>query len=94
MISKEIIGKQGERSMENIETKIKEVIEKIRPFLQNDGGDIEFVNFDNGIVNVKMHGACMDCINLDNTISEGIEMILIDEISEVIGVNVLPNEEN
>ena len=77
--------------MENIENKIKEVINKIRPFLQNDGGDIEFISFENGIVNVKMHGACMDCINLDSTISEGIEAILLDEVSGVIGVNVVPN---
>jgi Fe-S cluster biogenesis protein NfuA len=76
-------------NMENIEEKIKEVIEKIRPFLQNDGGDIEFVKFENGIVYVKMHGACMDCVNLDNTISDGIEMILIDEVSGVIGVEVV-----
>ena len=75
--------------MENIETKIKEVIEKIRPFLQNDGGDIEYVKFENGIVYVKMQGACMDCINLDSTISDGIEMILIDEVSGVIGVEVI-----
>lgn len=75
--------------MENIEEKIKEVIEKIRPFLQNDGGDIEFVKFENGIVYVKMHGACMDCINLDSTISDGIEMILTDEVSGVIGVEVV-----
>ena len=75
--------------MENIEEKIKEVIEKVRPFLQNDGGDIEFINFENGIVNIKMLGACMDCVNLDSTISDGIEMILIDEVSGVIGVNVV-----
>ena len=73
----------------NIEEKIIEVINKIRPFLQNDGGDIEFANFDNGIVYVKMQGACADCINLDTTISEGIEMILIDEVPEVIGVKVI-----
>ena len=78
--------------MENIEEKIVEVLNKIRPFLQNDGGDIEFVSFENGIVNVKMHGACMDCINLDSTISEGIEMILIDEVSGVIGVNVVTEQ--
>ena len=78
--------------MENIEEKIKEVIEKVRPFLQNDGGDIEFVKFENGIVYVKMHGACMDCINLDSTISDGIEMILMDEVSGVIGVEVVANE--
>lgn len=78
--------------MENIDNKIIEVIEKIRPFLQNDGGDIEFVKFENGIVYVKMHGACMDCINLDSTISDGIEMILMDEISGVIGVEVVKEE--
>lgn len=75
--------------MKKTEEKILEVIQKIRPFLQNDGGDIEFINFENGIVNIKMLGACMDCVNLDSTISDGIEMILTDEISEVIGVNVL-----
>ena len=80
--------------MENIEEQIKEVINKIRPFLQNDGGDIEFVSFIDGIVNVKMHGACIDCINLDNTISEGIEMILMDEISGVIGVKVVDENNN
>ena len=74
--------------MENIEEKIKEVIEKIRPFLQNDGGDIEYSKYENGIVYVKMHGACIDCANLDSTISDGIEMILIDEIPGVIGVEV------
>lgn len=78
--------------MKNIEAKINEVIEKIRPFLQNDGGDIEFVKFLDGIVYVKMHGACMDCINLDSTISEGIELILTDEIDEVIGVSVISDE--
>ena len=78
--------------MENRDNKIIEVIEKIRPFLQNDGGDIEFVKFENGIVYVKMHGACMDCINLDSTISDGIEMILMDEVSGVIGVEVVKEE--
>lgn len=75
--------------MKTTNERIIEVIDKIRPFLQNDGGDIEFINFENGIVNIKMLGACMDCVNLDSTISEGIEMILTDEISEVIGVNVI-----
>lgn len=75
--------------MEQTVERIKEIIEKIRPFLQNDGGDIEFSKYENGIVYVKMLGACMDCINLDTTISEGIEMILMDEIPEVIGVQVV-----
>ncbi len=80
--------------MENISEKIIEVIEKIKPFLQNDGGDIEFVKFENGIVYIKMLGACADCLNLDETISNGVEMILMDEIPGIIGVEVLPNDFN
>lgn len=67
---------------------IKHVIEKIRPYIQRDGGDVEFVSFDDGIVTVRMLGACMGCIALDDTISEGIEAILLDEVPGVTGVKV------
>ena len=69
--------------------KIKEVLEKIRPFLQNDGGDIEFVNYEEGIVYVRVMGACVDCVGLDETIKEGVELILMEEVSGVIGVEVV-----
>lgn len=67
---------------------IKHVIEKIRPYIQRDGGDVEFVSFEDGIVTVRMLGACMGCIALDATISEGIEAILLDEVAGVTGVKV------
>ena len=70
------------------EERIKEVLEKIRPFLQNDGGDVEYIGFENGIVKVKMLGACIDCHLLDNTLYEGIEAILLDEVEGVIGVEI------
>ena len=44
--------------MENIEEQIKNVIHKLRPYLQRDGGDIEYVDFKDGIVYVRMLGAC------------------------------------
>ena len=74
---------------ELIENKIKEVIEKIRPFLQNDGGDIEFVKFENGIVYVRMHGACVGCMELDTTMKEGVEALLLEEVPGVIAVEVV-----
>ena len=67
---------------------IKHVIEKIRPYIQRDGGDVEFVSFEDGIVTVCMLGACMGCVALDDTISEGIEAILLDEVAGVTGVKV------
>ena len=72
--------------MKKVETQIKEIIEKIRPFLENDGGDIEFVKFEDGIAYVKMLGNCSDCIYAGMDISDTIETILTSEIPEVIGV--------
>ena len=72
-----------------MEQKIIYILEKIRPYLQNDGGDIEFVEFKDGIVYVSVLGACVDCIGLDSTIRDGVEMILMEEVEGVIGVEVV-----
>ena len=66
-----------------IEDKIKEEIEKVRPYLQGDGGDVEFVKFEDGIVYVKLSGACSNCSLIDFTLKDGIEEILVNEIPEV-----------
>ena len=57
--------KRGEIMEEKIEA-IKEVIHKLRPYLQRDGGDLEFVDFKDGIVYVHMLGACAGCMMLDS----------------------------
>jgi Fe-S cluster biogenesis protein NfuA len=66
--------------------RIKEEIEKVRPFLQGDGGDIEFVSFEDGVVHVKLSGACSNCSLIDYTLKDGIEEILVNEIPEVKSV--------
>lgn len=74
---------------------IVQTLEKIRPFINRDGGDIEFVDFIDGIVYVKMLGACDGCSLIDNTLSEGIEIILMDEVPGVLGVKLaseMPNK--
>ena len=70
------------------EQEIINVLEKIRPYIQRDGGDLEFVSFVDGIVTVKMLGACQDCLALVDTISFGIEALLLEEVEGVIGVQV------
>lgn len=69
--------------MENVEEKIKELIEKMRPFLINDGGDIEFIEYKDKKVYVRLTGACQDCSLIDVTLKEGIEEMLITEIPEI-----------
>ena len=79
--------------MENIEEQIKTVIHKLRPYLQRDGGDIEFVEFKDGIVYVKMLGACAGCTMIDETLKDGVEQILLEEVPGVLEVqNVLSPE--
>lgn len=67
---------------------IKETLNKVRPFINRDGGDIEFVDFIDGIVYVNMKGACQDCIMIDTTLSDGIEIILQEEVPGVIGAKL------
>jgi Fe-S cluster biogenesis protein NfuA len=70
------------------EEQIIDVLEKIRPYLQRDGGDVEFVRLEeNGRVVVRVFGACVGCSAIDSTIKLGVEALLMDEVvgvSEVI----------
>ena len=78
--------KEKETNQEIIVKKIKEVIDKLRPYLQNDGGDIQFKRFENGVVYVKLVGACSNCPMATMTLQDGIENALINEVPEVIKV--------
>jgi Fe-S cluster biogenesis protein NfuA len=69
-----------------IENKIKEVLDTIRPFLISDGGDVQFVSFKDGIVYVKLLGACSHCAAADMTISGMVEDAITFVIPEVIKV--------
>ena len=63
--------------------KIIEVIDQLRPFLINDGGNIEFVKYEDGIVYIKMMGACADCSMIDLTLKDGIESAIKEEVPSV-----------
>ena len=69
-----------------IEEQIISVLNVIRPYLNNDGGDIEFLRFEDGIVYVRMMGACAGCMSLDVTLNEGIRDILVENIPGVVEV--------
>ncbi len=69
--------------MSETEAKIINLIDKMRPFLISDGGNIEYVKYEDNIVYVKMMGACADCALIDITLKEGIEEIITSEIPEV-----------
>jgi Fe-S cluster biogenesis protein NfuA len=80
--------------MENNDT-VKLIIatlDKIRPFIQRDGGDCKYIDFKDGIVYIQMIGACAGCSFIDDTISSGIEIIIMEEVPGVIAVKQASEE--
>lgn len=80
------------RSNEEILKEIDKVLDKIRPYLNSEGGDIEMLKFEDGIVYVRMMGACVDCGALDSTLTDGVEALLMEYVPEVIGVKNVVEE--
>ncbi|KAJ5245998.1 hypothetical protein N7468_000981 [Penicillium chermesinum] len=73
---------------------IKEILEtRIRPAIQEDGGDIEFRGFEDGIVMLKLRGACRTCDSSTVTLKNGIESMLMHYIEEVKGVEQVMDQE-
>lgn len=66
-----------------MEEDIKKVLEKIRPMLQADGGDVEFVGFKDGVVKVRLQGACAGCPMSQMTLQHGVEKILKKELEGI-----------
>ena len=63
--------------------KVEAVIDRIRPALQADGGDVELVGIDDGVVKVKLTGACGSCPMSTLTLKMGIERVIREELPEI-----------
>lgn len=77
-----------------VEEKIIKILNKIRPYLNSEGGDLQYIGFEDGIVYVRMLGACVDCVGLDSTLKDGIEALLVENVPEVIEVRNCGIEED
>ena len=76
--------------LEGFRNRVEEVIEKIRPALQMDGGDCKLVDVnDSGDVQVALHGACATCPHATMTLKMGIEQVLKQEVPEVRSVEAV-----
>lgn len=69
--------------MNNTINKIKQLIEDLKPYLNMDGGDIEFIKYEDNILYVKLYGNCAHCLMQDNTLNEGILKMLQEEVPEI-----------
>lgn len=72
--------------MEETIKRINEALDKIRPTLQADGGDVEFVKYEDNIVYVQLQGACVGCQYSTMTLQDTIEKVILAEVPGAIGV--------
>ena len=72
-----------------MEEKIREAIEKIRPLLQRDGGDIELVSVEEGVVKVRLRGACAGCPMSQMTLKGVVEQALKEAVPEIKNVETV-----
>ncbi|WP_425457004.1 NifU family protein [Cohnella terricola] len=62
---------------------VVDVLDKLRPFLQRDGGDVELVDIEDGIVKLRLMGACGSCPSSTITLKAGIERALLEEVEGI-----------
>ncbi|MBK5212578.1 MAG: NifU family protein [Flavobacteriaceae bacterium] len=76
---------------QELTTKVEEALDEIRPFLQNDGGDISLVSIEEGkIVNIQLQGACVGCSVNQMTLKSGVEMTIkkyAPQIEKVVSIS-------
>ncbi|MEK3887760.1 NifU family protein [Bacillus sp. FSL K6-3431] len=69
-----------------ITDQVQVVLDKLRPFLLRDGGDCELVDVDDGIVKLRLLGACGTCPSSTITLKAGIERALVEEVPGIVEV--------
>jgi len=76
-------------SITDLNQRVEKALAEIRPFLNNDGGDIELISIEDDIVNVRLTGACTNCTVNQMTLKSGVEMTVkkyAPEISKVVNI--------
>lgn len=74
---------------EATESRAKEILERLRPYLQSDGGDVAFNRIENGVLYIELHGACSGCSSSLMTLKMGIERQVVEELPEITSVEMI-----
>lgn len=73
----------SDKAQATVYDEVLEVLDKLRPFLQRDGGDVELVDVEDGIVKLRLMGACGSCPSSTITLKAGIERALVEEVEGI-----------
>jgi len=83
-----------EQVKDDLRERVAATLDMVRPSLQADGGDVELVDIVDGVVKVRLKGACHGCPMAAMTLQMGIERILRREVPEIQGVENVPDDED
>jgi Fe-S cluster biogenesis protein NfuA len=89
MYRRAIVSSEPRNDSPTVIDRVREVIDGVKPYIQADGGDIELVSCSDGVVTVRLHGACSGCPHAAMTLKMGVERQLkqrVPEIKEVVNV--------
>ena len=81
---------QVQEPEQSMRERVESVLDTIRPYVQGDGGDIELVDVTDGIVQIRLAGACVGCMYSMMTLQAGIERTLKEKVPEIRAVEALP----
>ena len=74
---------ENNRTEEQVFEHVKKIVDHLRPYIMGDGGDIELVSVEDGIVTVSLMGACVGCSMIDVTLNNGIKNWIMEEVPEI-----------
>lgn len=78
---------QSNTTSTSVYQQVEEVLSRIRPAVQSDGGDLELVDITtDGVVKIKLHGACVGCPSSQMTLQIGIERHVLENVPEIVAV--------
>jgi Fe-S cluster biogenesis protein NfuA len=81
---------EEEAKKKDIMGRIEHTLNKIRPYIQAEGGDLRLLDYSNGVAYVSMIGACAGCMMATVDISQGVQALVVDEVPEVQSVKLAP----
>lgn len=89
MAMEQIVGQVASDATE-LQARVQQVLDTIRPHVQADGGDIELVDIVDGVVQIRLAGSCVGCMYSMMTLQAGVERMLKEQVPEVKAVEAAP----
>ncbi len=89
-MSEQVQTQQVQTEEPNLRTRVEQVLDNIRPYIQGDGGDIELIDVTDGVVQIRLAGACVGCMHSMMTLQVGIERMLKEALPDIKSVEAMP----